>query len=107
MKLSFCSVVAAGVLIRDPKIIDGYTNSVGLSGTIVIEKYFTDMDGTPKKSTNYMDFMYWCNPETVTSLNLKKSDFINVEGEIIQKSWEEDGKRRHRHELKLKSLRKL
>lgn len=107
MKLSFCNVVAAGVLIRDPKIIGGNTNAVGLSGTIAIDKYFRDMDGTYKKRTNYMDFMHWCTQEVVTSLNLKKSDFISVEGEIIQKSWDDDGKRRYRHELKLKSLRKL
>lgn len=107
MKHDFCNVVAEGTLIKDPKIITGYTKAVGISGIIAIERFFRDMDGTPKVNTSFIDIMYWCPPDKVEELNLKKGDRISLEGEIIQKSWEEEGKKRYKHELKLKSLKKV
>lgn len=107
MRHDFCNVVAEGTLIKDPKIITGYTKAVGISACIAIKRFFKDMDGSPKVNTTFVDIILWCPPEKAEELNLKKGDRVSLEGEIIQKSWEEGGKKRYKYEIKVKTLKKV
>jgi single-stranded DNA-binding protein len=106
MNHDFCNVLASGTLIDNVVAVGGKEDVFGISGTVAIEKYYTGKDGIPKKNTNFMNFIYWCKPNMKEELNIKKGDRIFLEGEIILKSWEQEGKKRYKHELKLKSLKK-
>lgn len=107
MQTSYLRTKAVGVLAMEPKSFNASTGMAGLSGSLAIRRFYVDKDNNPQTTITYIDWEYWYNKESEKEFNFKKGDYLEVEGEVYEKSWDTPtGEKRRKHFIKAKSVAK-
>jgi single-strand DNA-binding protein len=84
------SVVLSGRLVRDPELKVADTGTQIFNNAIAVESY--DPKAEDNRRVSFINFVVFGNfAEQILARKLKKGDYLTIQGELRQRTWETDG----------------
>lgn len=101
MSKGFNKVILMGNLTRDPELRTTPSGVDVVSFTIAVNNGYKDKDGVFQDRTNFIDCVAWGGLGRSIHEWMEKGKPILVSGELESRSWEQDGQKRSKLEVKV------
>lgn len=96
---NFNKIILAGNLTRDLELKHSQAGLSVTKSPIAVNSQYKD-----KKNTMFVDLVFFGKMAETASLYLKKGSPLLIEGRLSLSEWEDDGKKRQKHEVIVDSM---
>jgi single-strand DNA-binding protein len=92
-------VILVGHLGGDPEIKTFESGAKVASFSIATSDSWTDKQGVKQEETDWHNIVLWKGLAEIAEKYLKKGSHVYLEGKIKNRSWEQDGVKKHTQEI--------
>lgn len=104
----FFKVKTVGKVINEIRRVDKPDSDLSfLNGTSASNDFYEDKNGNPKVRKVVCRWSYACTMTEANELQIKTGDFLELEGDFSQETWEDDNGKHYAYKLIANSLKKL
>lgn len=101
------TVFLIGNLTHDPEVRETSSGVTVTTFAVATNRHFRKRDGTEGERVCFVDVVVWDTLASVCARYLKKGSRVFIEGRLEYQTWEQEGKKRRKHEVHAKSVQFL